>query len=101
MPGKGKMSKQEYASKMQKKTMSGYNVTDMDEASKRTYAQKSNSAYNNAARDYNASTQFDGILNRDSMPVQGSGMRALGQGMLIKPKGPSYDSKGNKIKGLL
>tara|TARA_B110000902_G_scaffold236420_1_gene282539 strand:+ start:4283 stop:4588 length:306 start_codon:yes stop_codon:yes gene_type:complete len=93
-------SRQEYARAEQKNAMSGYNVTDMSPGMKKKYTTASNQSYDNAARDFDASTQFDGITNRSSMPIKGSGMRAMGSGMLLSTKQPVYDSKGNKVKGL-
>ena len=96
-----KPSRQSYARSKQKEYDSkNYTVTDMDSGSKEKNAQRSYEAYKNAARDYDASTQFDGILNQSSKPIEGAGMRALGQGMLLKTKQPVYDSKGKKVKGL-
>jgi|DEB0MinimDraft_10_1074344.scaffolds.fasta_scaffold14619_9 hypothetical protein len=100
MPNYKNQSRQEYARKKQEEAMSGYKVTDMSPSMKKKYASDAKSAYDNAARDYQASTQFDNILNRSSMPIQGSGMRAMGSGMLMTPSKPAYDSKGKKIKGL-
>ena len=100
MPNYKGQSRQEYASKKQGEAMSGYKVTNMSPAMKKKYASDAKSAYDNASRDYQASTQFDNVLNRSSMPIQGSGMRAMGSGMLMTPSKPAYDSKGKKIKGL-